>query len=166
MRLIKIAAVLRVIDTQTYEGAYDVWINPEKIVSVYPASSGWAIIIHMGGDRHHAVSHEEWARILPLLTDTPAQAPSDSLEFSRLMYDWYKAKDAVHGLENHSAEKLQIEKDAYFAIVDYIKRPSPALPQDVIDAYHRWEQDFQSGRYSNGMIAAIQDHLPERKRES
>lgn len=123
------------------------------------SSEGWAV---------ESMFYRQWndgpdffvvERFVTLKRELSTQS-ADSLEFSRLMYSWHMAKRALD--TSRSAKDIQAEKDAYFAIVDYIKRPPPALPEDVIQAYETWTRDFQSSKYSNGMIAAIQGHLPER----
>lgn len=108
------------------------------------------------------VSHDEWARILPLLTgeSAPVQAPTDTQEFRRLMYTWHRAQAALNVIKP-PADYVEAEKEAYAAVVAYIKNPPPALPLDVMAAYAKWETDFQSNRYTNGVIAAIQNHLPD-----
>lgn len=105
---------------------------------------------------------EEWERILPLLTgeSAPVQAPTDTQEFRRLMYTWHRAQAALNVIKP-PADYVEAEKEAYAAVVAYIKNSPPALPLDVMAAYAKWETDFQSNRYTNGMIAAIQNHLPD-----
>lgn len=153
-----------------------VYINLGAIVAIEPYKLGghdhYTILLGAGeNDNSYNVTPSEFKRILPLLTDTPAAAVvsgPDTLEFSRLMYTWYKAKCVLdEARKSHlTYDAIQAEKDAYFAVVEYIKHAPPALPQEVVDAYKRWEADFLDPRAMNGMIARIQDHLPSRKQES
>jgi hypothetical protein len=94
------------------------------------------------------VSHDEWTRIEPLLVSAapvPAPAATDSLEFSRLMYAWHIAKCKIDELPR-SIDDMQAEKDAYFAIVAYINRPSPALPQSDASLIALWNAANESNK--------------------
>jgi hypothetical protein len=117
-------------------GSKNIYINPDKIIDVVPASSderAWLIKLE-GEDRDHYVTGDEWARIELLLVEA---APLTREE------QWAKW-DAEDKDQKYSA---RVEMSHYIPEMNpadpfppATPAPAPVLPENVIKAWKEFEE--------------------------